>query len=185
MNKAKSPIRLSHLTVACLLQLGIILSSNWAAAAEQQPDQKAPVWQLKDVSGKTVKSTDFTGKVVILDFWATWCPPCVQEIPGFIELQKKYGNNGLVVVGVSVDDLAPEKVKKFTEKRKVNYPVVMYSGKIIRDFGGVAALPTTFVIDTKGRIVNKHVGFVSLKAFEKEIKPLLPKKQNQAPAHAL
>ena len=97
---------------------------------------RAPVWELKDPEGKLVKSSDFDGKVVILDFWATWCPPCKAEIPGFIELQKKYGAKGLVVVGVSLDEQGPSVVKQFMTRFAMNYPVVMGNLKIMQDFGG-------------------------------------------------
>jgi thiol-disulfide isomerase/thioredoxin len=131
----------------------------------------APVWELKDLDGKMVKSSDFDGKVVILDFWATWCPPCKAEIPGFIELQKKYAAKGLVVVGISLDEQGPSVVKQFMDQFGMNYPVVMGNLKIMQDFGG-AGLPTTFVIDRSGKIVAKHVGFASKETFEKEITPL-------------
>ncbi len=96
---------------------------------------KAPVWELKDPNGKLVKSSDFDGKVVILDFWATWCPPCKAEIPGFIDLQKKYGEKGLVVVGVSVDEQGSSVVKQFMKEFAMNYPVVMGNLKMMQDFG--------------------------------------------------
>ena len=132
---------------------------------------KAPVWELKDLDGKLVKSSDFDGKVVILDFWATWCPPCKAEIPGFIELQKKYGEKGLVVVGVSLDERGPSVVKQFMSQFGMNYPVVMGNIQTMEDFGG-KAIPTTFVIDRSGKIVAKHVGFASKETFENEIAPL-------------
>jgi thiol-disulfide isomerase/thioredoxin len=132
---------------------------------------KPPVWELKDPDGKLVKSSDFDGKVVILDFWATWCPPCKAEIPGFIELQKKYGEKGLVVIGVSLDEQGLSVVKQFMKEFGMNYPVVMGDVKLMQDFGGTA-IPTTFVIDRSGKIVAKHVGFASKETFEKEITPL-------------
>jgi thiol-disulfide isomerase/thioredoxin len=132
---------------------------------------KAPVWELKDPNGKLVKSSDFDGKVVILDFWATWCPPCKAEIPGFIDLQKKYGEKGLVVVGVSVDEQGSSVVKQFMKEFAMNYPVVMGNLKMMQDFGGTG-VPTTFIIDRSGKIVSKHVGLASKETFEKEITPL-------------
>ncbi len=135
--------------------------------------QSAPTWELKSVDGKTVKSSEFKDKVLILDFWATWCPPCVKEIPGFIELQKEYGDKGLVVIGVSLDQDGPGVVRKFMDKMNVNYPIVMGDDKIVEDFGGIEGIPTTFIIDKSGKIVNKHVGYVEKSVFEDEIKPLL------------
>lgn len=144
-----------------------------AHAADAFAGPKAPAWELKDVDGKPVKSSDFEGKVVILDFWATWCPPCKAEIPGFVELQKKYGDKGLVVIGVSLDEQGPQIVKPFMKQFGVNYPVTMGDPKIVQDFGGIAAIPTTFVIDRNGKILARHVGYVPKETFEKQIIPFL------------
>ncbi|MGH7994493.1 MAG: TlpA family protein disulfide reductase [Limisphaerales bacterium] len=133
----------------------------------------APEWSLKDVDGKTVRSTDFKGKVVILDFWATWCGPCRAEIPDFIVLQKQYEKQGLVVVGLSVDEAGAEVVKPFAQKLGMNYPVVLADEKTQEAFGGIEAVPTTFIIDREGRIVKVHMGFADKDEFENEIKPLL------------
>lgn len=141
--------------------------------AETPASKKAPAWELKDVDGKTVKSSDFDGKVVILDFWATWCPPCKMEIPGFVELQKKYGDKGLVVIGVSLDEQGPGVVKPFMEQFAINYPVVMGDAKIVQDFGGIEGIPTTFVIDRKGNVISGHTGYAPKETFEKEVEPLL------------
>jgi len=141
------------------------------SATDALGSSKAPVWALKDPDGKLVRSSDFDGNVVILDFWATWCPPCKAEIPGFIELQNKYGEKGLVVVGVSLDEQGPSVVKQFMKEFGMNYPVVMGNVKLMQDFRGTA-IPTTFIIDRSGKIVAKHVGFASKETFEKEITPL-------------
>ncbi|MBI2926306.1 MAG: TlpA family protein disulfide reductase [Verrucomicrobia bacterium] len=133
----------------------------------------APAWELKDVEGKLVKSADFKGKVVILDFWATWCGPCRMEIPGFVSLQKKYGKDGLVIVGVSLDDEGATVLKPFIKKHSINYTVVLGDEKVSKAFGGVDALPTTFIIDRTGLIVSQHVGYAPEATFAKEIKPLL------------
>jgi thiol-disulfide isomerase/thioredoxin len=144
-----------------------------AHAADAPAASKVPAWELKDVDGKTVKSSDFDGKVVILDFWATWCPPCRKEIPGFVELQKQYGDKGLVVVGVSLDEQGPGVVKPFMKQFQINYPVVMGDAKIVQDFGGIEGIPTTFIIDRSGNVIAGHTGFTSQETFEKEVAPLL------------
>jgi thiol-disulfide isomerase/thioredoxin len=110
----------------------------------------APDWQLSDVDGKPVKLSDFKGKVVILDFWATWCPPCRTEIPSFVAFQKKYEDKSFTVIGVSLDERGPSVVKSFMRSFGMNYPVVMGTPKIVLDYGGITAIPTTFVIDRQG-----------------------------------
>lgn len=133
----------------------------------------SPAWELKGVDGKTVKSSDLTGKVVVLDFWATWCGPCRMEIPGFIELQKKYADKGLVVIGVSLDQDGASAVKPFVEKMGINYSIVLGDETIVSAFGGIEGIPTTFIIDRAGNIVRKHVGYAPKAEFEADIKPLL------------
>jgi thiol-disulfide isomerase/thioredoxin len=136
----------------------------------------APEWQLNDPDGQTLKLSDFKGKVVILDFWATWCPPCRAEIPGFIALQKRYADQGLTVVGVSLDTGGASVVKSFMKQVGMNYPVVIGDEKIASDYGGISAIPTTFVLDRNGNIVTSHQGFASQAVFESEIRPLLEQK---------
>jgi peroxiredoxin len=153
---------------AAILMIG--LTGSLRAAPSSAP---APQWELKDVDGKPVKLSDFKGKVVILDFWATWCPPCRMEIPGFIELQQKYADQGLVVIGVSLDDSGADAVRSFMKRQQMNYSVVMGTSKVADDYGGIDGIPATFIIDRKGTIVGKHVGFDRKERFEAEIAPLL------------
>ena len=160
-----------------VVSLAVLLlggSGPMAAGPNRIKDTKpAPGWELQDLKGKTIRSADFKGKVVILDFWATWCPPCRAEIPGFIELQKKYQVQGLAVVGVSVDQAGSAAVKSFAKKMGMNYPVVLADAKIADAFGGIAGIPATFIIDRAGRIVKQHLGFTEKAEIETEIKPLL------------
>lgn len=159
-----------------LLAAGLTLLSSstvWADdASGLSKGSVAPAWKLQDLDGKTVSSDDFKGKVVILDFWATWCGPCREEIPGLIDLQAKYQKQGLAVIGISLDEGAGE-VKPFVKKAGFNYTVALVDDKVQQAFGGVDAIPLTFVIDRQGRIVTKHLGLTGKDEFEAEIKPLL------------
>ena len=167
---------LAILAVAALLTAA---SATKTTISDNRPnsgsDSTTPAlaWELKDVDGKLVKSSSFAGKVVILDFWATWCGPCRMEIPEFVELQRKYADKGLAVVGVSLDQGGASAVKGFMTRTGVNYPVVLADEAVVSAFGGVEAIPTTFVIDRRGRIVGKHIGYTEKSEFEAEIKSLL------------
>ena len=133
----------------------------------------APAFSLPDLDGKTISLADFKGKVVILDFWATWCPPCRAEIPDFVRLQSKYRDQGLVVVGLSMDEEGAKIVRPFAEEFNVNYTMLIANDQTANDFGGIVGIPTTFVLDRQGRVVKKFVGQAQLKDFEDAIQPLL------------
>jgi len=134
---------------------------------ENNGGDKAPNFTLKDISGKDVKLSDYKGKVVILDFWATWCGPCRRGIPDLIALQKQYSKD-LAVIGISLDqkntiaDVVP-----FYKSFGINYPVVYGDAKIVQAYGGIEAIPTSFVIDREGKIVNKYVGLIPKEEYEK------------------
>ncbi|MGH9747550.1 MAG: TlpA family protein disulfide reductase [Candidatus Acidiferrales bacterium] len=134
--------------------------------------QPAPPFLLQDLDGNVVSTAQWQGKVVILNFWATWCPPCREEIPILVELAKKY-KDSLLIVGVSVDDGSPTEVKEFVKAFHMNYPVVMWSHELISEYGGVPALPTTFVINKEARIVQKHEGLYPPEVYETEVRALL------------
>ena len=134
--------------------------------------QTAPDFKLQDINGKTVSLSDFKGKIVIVDFWATWCPPCKMEIPGFVKLQDKYKDD-LVVIGVSLDQNGPKAVVPFAKDYKINYHIVYGDGNTVRSYGGVSGIPTTFVIDRKGNIQRKYVGYRADSIFEQDIQDLM------------
>jgi peroxiredoxin len=129
---------------------------------------------VKDLNGTNVSLASFKGKVIVLDFWATWCAPCKAEIPGFVELQDAYGSQGLQMVGVSVDDKV-ETLRPFASEFKMNYPVLVGLGRDdLQDaYGPLWGIPTTFVISREGKICKKHSGLVGKDRYEKDIKALL------------
>ena len=128
---------------------------------------------MKDLDGKEVSLTSFKGKVILLNFWATWCGPCKAEIPGFVELQSKYKND-LVVVGYSVDDEAP-KARAFATEYKMNYPILLGEGREdVQDaYGPIWGIPASFIISRDGKVCRKHLGIAPKAQFEREIKALL------------
>lgn len=132
----------------------------------------APDFALSQVQGEELRLSSYRGKVVLLDFWATWCDPCREEIPHFVELQKRYGDEGLQIIGISMDD-SPDPVGPFYQKFHMNYPVVMGNAKTGELYGGVLGLPIAFLIGRDGRIYAKHIGATDAAVFEKEIKALL------------
>jgi thiol-disulfide isomerase/thioredoxin len=130
-------------------------------------------WRLKDLAGRDVTLSQFKGKVVMLDFWATWCPPCRKEMPDFIALQKKYAERGLVIVGLSLDAQGPGVVKAFTESLGVNYVIAMGDNDVAEAYK-VEAMPTTFLIDREGRIRHRKLGSLQdVAAYEAQIESLL------------
>jgi cytochrome c biogenesis protein CcmG/thiol:disulfide interchange protein DsbE len=171
-----STLRLAGITVVAAL-LGLVACSpappthsNVKATSQRKT---APDFALKDASGRLVHLADYKGKVVLLDFWATWCGPCKVEIPWFTEFQRKYKDRGFEVVGVSMDDDGWKAVTPFVAEKKINYRVVLGDDKTGDQYGGLEALPTTFVIDRNGRIAAVHVGLTGKKDFEDAIENLL------------
>lgn len=145
--------------------------------AETVAPTPAPSWKLKDVNGSEVSSAQFKGKVVVVDFWATWCGPCREEIPGYVALQKKYGADKLAIVGISLDQQGgPGVVKKFIERNKVDYQIVMGDDDVVAAFGGtegIQYIPTTFIIDREGNIRDRKSGAEPTEVFEQRLEQYL------------
>ncbi len=136
--------------------------------------QKAPEFTLVDTQGKKISLKNYRGKVVIIDFWATWCPPCRRGIPDLIDLQKQYKNK-IAIIGVSLDTDTKDKVVPFMKNYGINYPVIYGTPELVSAYGNIEAIPTSFVIDKKGNIVNQHVGLTPKEVYISEIKKLLGK----------
>ncbi len=143
---------------------GIFMIGTTSVSAQEAPD-----FTLTDLNGQKVSLSDFKGKVIIVDFWATWCGPCKMEIPSFIKLQEDYKDE-VVVLGVSLDQGGPRVVIPFARKMNINYPIVYGDGNVVQAYGGIRGIPTTFVIDKEFNIQRKYVGYTDHKVFEKDIK---------------
>jgi peroxiredoxin len=164
-------------TAVAALLLGVLLGKHirpggQASAPQQHP--LAPDFTLTQLNGGQLTLSSYRGKVVLLDFWATWCVPCREEIPHFVELQDKYRERGLQIIGVSMDD-SVDPVRPFAQQFHMNYPVVMGNAKLGEEYGGVLGLPIAFLLDRDGRIAKKHIGATAIDVLDREIGPLLPK----------
>jgi thiol-disulfide isomerase/thioredoxin len=130
-----------------------------------------PALAMRDLDGRPLSSADWRGKVVIVNFWATWCPPCRAEIPDLVALQNKYRDR-LLIIGVSQDEGSVEVVKQFVAAHQMNYPVVMMTPEIDQAFPGIRALPTSFILDRESRVVQRHVGLLNQVVTEQETRAL-------------
>jgi cytochrome c biogenesis protein CcmG/thiol:disulfide interchange protein DsbE len=167
--------KLLTVVVAVAVVFGIYFlerSSHSGGRHSAGPGALAPDFSLPQLTGKPLKLSDYRGKMVLLDFWATWCDPCREEIPRFVDIQNKYGSQGLQIIGVSMDD-GPEPVQEFYQHFKMNYPVVMGNARIGELYGGILGLPIAFLIKRDGRIYSRHVGATDPALFEREIMDLL------------
>jgi peroxiredoxin len=144
------------------------------AAVKPEKDRKAaPDFILKDSNGPPVKLSDYRGRVVLLNFWATWCGPCKIEIPWFMEFEQKFKDQGFAVLGVSMDDDGWDAVKPYIAGQKINYRVVLGNDTVGNLYGGIESLPSTFIIDRDGKVASVHIGLVSKKDYEAEIEHLV------------
>jgi len=135
----------------------------------------APDFSLKDADGAVIRLSDYRGKVVLLNFWATWCPPCRVEIPWFEQFQRTYGSQGFAVIGVSMDEDGWNAVRPYMESNKISYRIVIGDRALAQKYGGVASLPETLLIDRDGRIAARHAGIVGKSDYESEIVRMLEK----------
>lgn len=148
-------------------------SSPTGDLKSQSQRKPAPNFSLKDADGNAVSLSDYRGKVVLVNFWATWCGPCEAEIPWFIEFEKKYKDQGFAVLGVSMDDDGWKSVRPYVASHKINYRIMIGSEVVSQQFGEIESLPTSFVLDREGRIASNHVGLVDKVDYQNEIVKLL------------
>jgi thiol-disulfide isomerase/thioredoxin len=140
---------------------------------EQEPKKyEAPDFVIKNLEGEEVKLSDFRGKIVFINFWATWCGPCRHEVPVFVELQKEYVDN-LVILGISLDQGDLSVVPKFAEEYDINYEILYGTPQVVAAYGGISSIPTTFVVDKEGYLRDGRVGFPGKEYFTKVIEVLM------------
>jgi len=156
------------LLVACTSELPEEVRLKSASQRKATPD-----FTLKDSTGATVKLSDYRGKVVLLNFWATWCGPCKVEIPWFMDFQKTYKDRDFAVLGVSMDEGGWDDVKPYIDQHKINYRVLLGNDEVSHLFGSIDSLPTTLIIDREGRIASMHLGLVAKSTYQKQIEQLL------------
>jgi thiol-disulfide isomerase/thioredoxin len=153
-----------------LIGIGLLLFLVTTSYSSSQ----MPNFVLPDVvNGQKTSSSTFEGKTLLLTFFATWCPPCIEEMPTLIELQDEYRNQGFSVIGLSVDQGGAKAVKRFIRKKAVNYPVLMADAQVMKDFGGVYGIPVTFLINKKGNVVKKYTGYIPKSILVKDLKKIL------------
>jgi peroxiredoxin len=172
------------LALVVVLAVAILLYRNWQAGTGQEnagPETAtgpsvsgtAPPFSLKDTNGNIYSSAQLAGKPAVINFFATWCPPCTAEIPGFVEVYNKHRSKGLELVGISLDNDTRENLPGFLMSNKVGYRILFGDLATARAYGGVTALPTTFFVGKDGVIKNIHVGYMDKDAFDKEVMKLL------------
>ena len=181
---------LALVVVALVVAFGIYFGyhqarrQNASFAPKLLQSGPAPDFSLQALDGKTMRLSDFRGKAVLLNFWATWCSPCKIEMPWFIDLQKEYGSQGLQIVGVAMDDASKEDIAKFAKDMGVNYPILLGKEAVGDEYGGVPALPESFLIARDGRIVDRIIGLKGKAEIEDAVKKALDTRPatNQASA---
>lgn len=171
------PIRYSRKALCAAIAAALLIAACSSPSRQQRGSRvkpsnerkSAPNFSLKDENGKTVQLSDYRGKVVLLNFWATWCGPCKMEIPWFVEFERKHKDQGFAVVGISMDEDGWQAVKPFVSHAGINYRILMGDDSTAQIYGGVDSLPTTFMIDRDGKIAAVHLGLVSKSTYENDL----------------
>ena len=181
MKKNVAILGFAVVVIAAMLFIGSNISRKRTAEAQRTGalipgnivGKPAPDFSLKTLDGKTLRLSDLRGKAVVLNFWATWCPPCKMELPWLVDLQKQYGAQGLQIVGISEDEGGKDKVAQFVKEMGVNYTIAVDDDSVAEKYGDVEDLPTTFYIDRNGKIVEFAMGLVDRSEIEAKMKTAL------------
>lgn len=173
--RAKRTTRFAANALSALLAVLAMLGRASVVFADEgvRVASPAPAFRLQDLQGKEVKLSDFNGKALLVCFFASWNKPCKKQIAVLIEMQKQYGEKDLCVIGMSLDQVSPKVVKVIREELQINYPVLIADYDVVQQFGGLNAIPTTFVIDKNHNIIQKHVGIVERDVLEADVKAIL------------
>ena len=157
--------------------LGMVFAGliTFAPATVLQQEVQAPPFELRDVNGRIVRLSNYKGKVVLINFWATWCPPCRAEMPDLVKLQREHGRDGLQIIGITYPPEQKERVRQFARKLKVNYPIVLGTRELKARYSSDETLPLTVVINRDGKVSDIISGILLRKEIDEKIKPLLLK----------
>lgn len=158
------------------VKTALLLAIAFSPASLSAQEVKAPALEVKDINGRIVRLSRFRGKVVMINFWATWCPPCRAEMPDLVRLQREHGKSGLQIIGITYPPEELARVRRFARSLKVNYPIVLGTRKLKARFTSDETLPLTIVIDRDGKVSEIISGILLREEFDEKIKPLLMKK---------
>lgn len=157
-----------------LLAAGLLVSMFLMAPSVQAATTPMPSFQLTPVNrSKTIDSSAYRGKVLLINFWATWCPPCREELPGFVKVQKELGPKGFTVIGISIDTSGVSVVRRFLKRMGITYPVGMSNSQVLDAFGGIQAIPISFLVNRKGEIVKSYQGYADHAMVKADVERLL------------
>lgn len=160
--------------LCCILCLCFLLTAGGLMSGSSQASTKMPAFVLENpVDGKNIDSNDFQGKALLVTFFATWCPPCLQEIPTLVELQQEFARKGFSVIALSVDQGGTAEVARLIEKQAINYPVLMADAETAENFGGVYGIPVSFLVNKSGNVVKTYTGLVSHTVLAKDVRSVI------------